>query len=113
MVINGMCDLTGGVFEHLEIISPTDVDKRLAYMQPILIGSALKKYQEVLVTCKQSTKELAGDERTLGNMSGVSTEYVWTWVKTITIGYDGYHYQTNDKCVNFKRDLWFELGKCM
>ena len=42
MVINAMCNLTVRVFEHLEIISPTDVDKRLAYTQRILRESALK-----------------------------------------------------------------------
>ena len=43
MVINDMRDLTVGVFEHLEIILPTYVDKNVAYTQSILIGSALKK----------------------------------------------------------------------
>ena len=38
-----MYDLTIGVFENLEITSPTDADKRLAYMQRILIRDALKK----------------------------------------------------------------------
>ena len=61
VVINAMHDLTVGVFENLEIILPADVDKRIAYTQRILIVSALKKYREVLVTCKQSAKELAGD----------------------------------------------------
>ena len=61
VVINAMRNLTVGVFEHLEIISPTDVDKGLAYTQRILRGSALKKYREILVTCKQPKKELAGD----------------------------------------------------
>ena len=37
MVINATRDLTVGVFEHLEIISPTDADKRLAYTQRIFI----------------------------------------------------------------------------
>ena len=43
MVINAMRDLTVGVFEHLEIILPTDVEKSLAYTQSILRGSALIK----------------------------------------------------------------------
>ena len=42
MVINAMCDLTVGVFEHLDIISPTNMDKSLAYMQRIFRGFALK-----------------------------------------------------------------------
>ena len=45
MVINAMQNLTARFLEHLDIISPTDVDKRLAYMQRILRGSVLKKYR--------------------------------------------------------------------
>ena len=41
VVINAIRDLTVGLFEHLYIISPTDVDKRLYYTQFILRGSAL------------------------------------------------------------------------
>ena len=108
-----MHNLTAGVFENLEIILPTEMDKRLAYTQRILRGSALKKYQEVLVTCKQPAKEIAGDKWTLGDMIGVSTEDFWTWEKTDNIGYDGHYYLAIDKCVNFERELWFELGKCM
>ena len=61
IVINAMRNLTVIVFDHLETILPTDVDKRLAYMQSILRVSAIKKYRAVIVTCKQSTKEIAGD----------------------------------------------------
>ena len=113
MVINALHDLTVGVFEHLEIIYTTIVDKRLAYTQRILRGSALKKHQEVLMTCKQSAKELTGDEWTLGDMSGLLTEDFWTWAKTDTTRYDGNPYLANDKCVDFERKLWFKLGKCM
>ena len=103
MVINAMRDLTVGVFEHLEIILPTDIYKRLAYTQRILKVSALKKYQEVLVTCKQSAKDLTGDEWTLGDMIELSTEDLWTWAKKDTTGYDGHPYLDNDKCIDFER----------
>ena len=106
-----MRDITAGVFEHLEIISPMDVDKRTAYTQRI--GSALKEYLEVLVTCRQSTKELTGDEWNLGKTTGLSAEELWTWEKTDTTGYDGHDYLAQDKCVDFKRELWFKLVKCM
>ena len=65
------------------------------------------------MTCKQSEKDLAGDEWTLDDLSGVSTEEFWTWAKTDTIGYDGHPYLASDKCVDFERELWFELGNCM
>ena len=49
----------------------------------------------------------------MGNLSGVSTEEFWTWTNTDNIRYDRHPYLAIDKCVNFKRELWFELGKCM
>ena len=63
--------------------------------------------------CKQSAKELAGDDWTLGDLSRISTEDFWTWVKLDTIGYDGHAYLAIDKCVGFKKELWFKLGKGM
>ena len=78
MVINAIRDFTVEVFEHLDIILPTDVDKRLACTHHILRGSELKKHLEVLVTCKQTAKELAGDEWTLGDMRRLPTEDFWT-----------------------------------
>ena len=65
------------------------------------------------MTCKQSAKDLAGDEWTLGDMSGISTEDFCTWAKKDTTWYDGHPYLANDKCVYFKRELWFDLGKCI
>ena len=42
--ISAMHDLTVGVFDHLKITSPMDVEKRLAYTQCILRGAELKTY---------------------------------------------------------------------
>ena len=65
------------------------------------------------MTCKQLAKELAGDEWNLGYMIRLFMEDFWNWAKTDNSGYDGYPYLANDKCVEFERELWFELGKCM
>ena len=54
--IGAILDVTVGVFEHLEITSPVDVDRRISYTKRILRGAALIKYREVLVTCRQSEK---------------------------------------------------------
>ena len=42
-VVRAMRDLTVGVFEHLEITSDIDFDKKVMNMQRILIGTTLKK----------------------------------------------------------------------
>ena len=42
-----------------------------------------------------------------------STENFWTWAQKDGTGYDRYAYLGLDKCVNFKKEIWFELGKCM
>ena len=65
------------------------------------------------MTCRQAVKEFAGDEWTLGELTGLSAEHFWNWDKTNTTGYDGHDYLVRDKCVGFERELWFDLGKCM
>ena len=62
------------VFDHLKITSPMKMDKRLAYTQRILRGFAVKKSSEVLVTWTKLSKELAGDEWTLGDMTRLAAE---------------------------------------
>ena len=47
-VVHTMRDLTSGVFEHLWITSPLDVDQRVNYMQRHIRVEALKKYKSVL-----------------------------------------------------------------
>ena len=63
------------------------------------------------MTCRQSAKELAGDEWTLGDLTGISAEDFLNCEKKDDTGYDGHDYLALDKCVNFDRELWFELGK--
>ena len=82
-------------------------------MQRILRVDALKKYGEVMVTCRKLAKEIAGYEWILGKLTGLFAEDFGTWVKTDTTGYDGHDYLARDKCIKFKRELWLELGKCM
>ena len=113
VVIIAMYNLTVNLFEHLDITYPMDVNKRIAYIQRILRETAIKKYQEVMVTCTQLLKELAGDECTLRDMTALTAEYFWTWAKMDTTGYVGHPYLSIDKCVDFERKLWFKLGKCM
>ena len=72
----------------------------------------LKKYREVLVECRQSVKEPTGEEWNLGELKGLSADDLCTWAMTYTTVYDGHAYLVMDKCVNFERDIWFELGKC-
>ena len=65
------------------------------------------------MTYRESAKYLAGDEWTLVDLTGLSVEDLWTCVKTDTTRYDGYDYLARDNCVNFERELWFELGQFM
>ena len=87
------------------------VDQMLAYTQRILRGAALKKYRAVLEECKQSEGGLAGDNWDLGKLKGLSTDNFWDWSKKYGIGFDGHAYLGIDKCVDFERKIWFELGK--
>ena len=60
-VVRMMRDLPIEVFEHLEKISPLDVDKGIKYMQRIIRGMGLNKYKQILAECKDSDKGIAGD----------------------------------------------------
>ena len=75
--VSAMLDLTSRVFERLETTSNIDVDKRVAYMQCILRGAALNKYNAVMLECKQLAKYLTVDKWTLGDLKGLSTEVLW------------------------------------
>ena len=89
------------------------VEQRAAHAQRILRGAALKKYKAVLLECKNSEKDLVGYSCNLGKLKELSTDEFWTWAKSDGIGYDGDAYLVLDKCVELKKDLWFELGKAM
>ena len=65
-VVSTMRELTVGVFEHLEITSPMDVDKRVSDMQRILKEAGLKKYRDVLLGYRQLTKEPRSGKGTCG-----------------------------------------------
>ena len=65
-VVSTMRELTIGVFEHLEITSPMDVDKRVSDMQRILKEAGLKMYRDVLLGCRQLTKEPMSGKGTCG-----------------------------------------------
>ena len=108
-----MHNLSVGVFDQLDTTSPMDMDKMVAYNQRILRGAALKKYIEVLVTCRQLARELAVYEWNLCKVAGLSAEDFWNWDNTDTMEYDGHIFLARDKFIDFERDLWFELGKCM
>ena len=65
-----------------------DVDQRVAYIYCILRGGALKKYKSVLLDCKRSAKDLAGDKWTLGGLKGLSIDNFYTWIKSGGVEYD-------------------------
>ena len=77
VVVNTMCDLTSGVFEHLDITSPMYVDQRVASKHRIFRRDELKKYKALLVECKQSAKELVVDKWTLGALKEISMDDFW------------------------------------
>ena len=112
-VVSAMRNLTVGVFENLDITSPMDMDKRVAYMQRILIGAALKNYREVLVSCSNLAKELVVDKWNLRKLTGLSAEAFWTWANTDTTGCYVHAYLALDQCVNFERGVWFDFLKYM
>ena len=105
-----MHDLNSGVFEHLEIAATLDVDQRVNYMQRLLRGSAIKKYKTVLKECKESVKDISGYHWALGKAKYVTMGQFYTWEKVYGIDNDGDANLGVDKCINFEKEIWFDLG---
>ena len=59
--------------------------------------------------CNQLAKDLAVDGWTLINLKDLSTNKSWTWDESDRIGYGRDACLRLEKCVDFKKDLWFEL----
>ena len=77
-MVHAMREITIRVFEHLEITSPLDVDKRMNYMQSLLRGSTLKKYKTILTECKENTKGISGYQWKINEVKDVTMERFWT-----------------------------------
>ena len=112
-VVSAMRDLTSGFSEQIQITSPMEVEKMIAYTQRILAVAALKKYKSVLRECKELAKDLAGEKWTLINLKEIYEEDFWAWDNSDGIEDDKDAYLGFDKCFDFKKELWFELGKCI
>ena len=82
-------------------------------MQRILRRSVLKKYKAVMRSCKEPAKYLEGDKWTLRYLKEISAEDFWTLAKSDGINDNWDAYMGLEKCVDFKKELWFELVKCM
>ena len=54
-----------------------------------------------------------GDKWYLVDLKELSIEYLCTWDNSDGIEKYGDAYLPLDKCVNFEKDIWFELGKPM
>ena len=89
-MVSALCEITIGVFYHLDITSPMDVDQRVAYIKCILRGEEINKYKAVMLECKQLAKYLVGDKWTIGKLKGISTEDFWTWDNSYGLAYVGY-----------------------
>ena len=59
----------------------------------------------VLTKCKQSEKELVGDQCNLGNVKDLSTERFWNWSKEDNLDDNSDAYLGLDKCVKFDKEL--------
>ena len=73
-VINVMRDLIVIVFEHLVIMSKKDLDLRIKYTERILRNSTLKKFRQVLLTCKDAARGLVGNQWTLRAAKNMTME---------------------------------------
>ena len=67
----------------------------------------------VLRACKELAKDIAGDKWTLVYLRELSTDNFWYWENSDGLEDNRDAYLGLYKCVDFNKELWFELGKCM
>ena len=58
-------------------------------------------------------KDLAGDNCALRDLKDLSTADFWNWANSDGLDNYGDAYLGLDKCVDFKKDIWFKLGMGM
>ena len=58
-------------------------------------------------------KGIDGYQWTLGATKNITMDQVWTWVKLYGVDMDRDVYLGTYRCLDFKKYIWFELGKSM
>ena len=64
-----------------------------------------------MIQCKHPEKVISGYKWDLGALKEISTEKLWTWTIKYGIGYDRDAYMGPEKCFEFEKELWFNMGK--
>ena len=65
------------------------------------------------MACKELEKDLAVDKWTLGDFRQLYIECFFTWDKSNRLDDDRNAYLVLDKCVNFQKEILFDLVKCI
>ena len=78
-MVNEICDIMVDFFEHIDITSKLDIDKRIKYTSLILTGPMLNKYCESFLACKDTMKEFYGRWCNFGGARDVIMEYFVVW----------------------------------
>ena len=112
-MINTMCDITVGLFGHIENISILDLYLRIKYTERILRNSDPNKYRQVLFLCNNTYRGLYGNQWTLRAANNVTMEKLWYRDKVDRRDADRDPIRGVDWCNDSEKELWFDLGKVM
>ena len=61
--------------------------------------------------CKETAQGIYGYQWKLDEAKYVTMEWLWTWEKLYGIDADRDYYLGEDRCIDFEKNIWFELGK--
>ena len=113
ILVNGMRNISVGVFEHLYITSKLDVYQNIKYNERTLIGPELNKYIAPLLAWKETAKDFSKYQWTCGSAKDISIGNFWVWAKAYGLGTDRDPMIGEECCKYFEKEFWFELGKSM
>ena len=82
-------------------------------MLRILRVTYLKKYEQVLVVCKEQLKTIYEYQWALWATDNVTMEQFWNWAKNESNNGSNDMYLEHDKYSDFEKLIWSELGKSM
>ena len=106
-------DTSVGIFEHLGIKYWDIISKRWMYFEKFLRALALKKFRNVVLSCRDISKDNSENLWNLGEPENVVLDDFWYLCKVDELDCNGDVITNKDLWIDLDCSLWFMLGRSM